>query len=75
MTDYLILVINPGSTSTKVALYKNETVIKEKTLRHDVKDLKHFKTIIDQIDFRKNMILEFIEHNNTKIEDIDVFVG
>lgn len=75
MTDYLILVINPGSTSTKVALYKNETVIKEKTLRHDVKDLKHFKTIIDQIDFRKNMILEFLEHNNYKLENIDVFVG
>lgn len=75
MTDYLILVINPGSTSTKVALYRNEEVIKEKTLRHDVKELKPFKTIIDQIDFRKAMIMDFLEHNNTKVEDIDIFVG
>ena len=75
MTDYLILVINPGSTSTKVALYKNEKPIKEKTLRHDVKVLKPFKTIMDQIDFRKEMILNLISESNYDISDIDVYVG
>lgn len=75
MTDYLILVINPGSTSTKVALYNNETLLKEKTLRHDVNELKHFQTIIDQIDFRKNMILNLINSSGYELKDIDVFVG
>jgi len=58
--DYLILVINPGSTSTKVAIYLNEKQIIEQTLRHDVDELKHFKTIIDQTDFRREIILNFI---------------
>jgi butyrate kinase len=73
--DYLILVINPGSTSTKVALYKNEEVLKEKTLRHDVEELKHFKNIIEQIDFRKSLILKLIEESNYCLKDIDIFVG
>ena len=75
MTDYLILVINPGSTSTKVALYKNDSVIKEKTIRHDVGELKHFQTIIDQIDFRKSMILNLLQSVGYELNDIDVFVG
>jgi butyrate kinase len=75
MTDYLILVINPGSTSTKVALFKNQEVLKEKTLRHDVSELKHFKNIIEQIDFRKQLILNLIQESEYKIEDIDIFVG
>ncbi|MFW5888976.1 MAG: butyrate kinase [Bacillota bacterium] len=73
--DYLILVINPGSTSTKVAIYLNEKQIIEKTLRHDVDELKSFKNIIDQTDFRKNIILDFIKEHDYKVEDFDVFVG
>lgn len=75
MMDYLILVINPGSTSTKVALFKNQEVLKEKTLRHDVSELKNFKNIIEQIDFRKQLILNLIKESEYKIEDIDIFVG
>ncbi|MCF7923592.1 MAG: butyrate kinase [Candidatus Izimaplasma sp.] len=73
--DYLILVINPGSTSTKVAIYLNEKLVKEKTLRHDVEDLKHFKTIIDQTDFRREIILDFLKKHDYTLEDFDVFVG
>ncbi|MFA7075646.1 MAG: butyrate kinase [Candidatus Izemoplasmatales bacterium] len=75
MTDYLILVINPGSTSTKVALYKNEVLLREKTLRHDVEELRHYNTIIDQIDFRKGLIIDLLTDGGYKIEDVDVFVG
>jgi len=75
MTDYLILVINPGSTSTKVALFNNEKSLYEKTLRHDIHELKHFHTIIDQTDFRKEMILNFLKDKGYSLEDIDVFVG
>jgi len=75
MMDQILLVINPGSTSTKVAIFKNEEVIKEKTLRHDIHDLKPFKTIIDQIDFRKEMIIKFLTTSGYQLSDIDVFVG
>jgi butyrate kinase len=75
MKDYLILVINPGSTSTKVALYLNDKHIKEKTLRHSIKDLSPYNTIIDQLDFRKEVILEFLESQDYHLSQIDVFVG
>lgn len=73
--DYLQLVINPGSTSTKVAIFYNDKLVKEKTLRHDVDELKNFKTVIDQYDFRKKMILDFLEDHDYKLKDIGVFVG
>lgn len=57
--DYLLLVINPGSTSTKVALFLNEKLIQEATLRHDTEKLQEFNTIIDQLDFRRQVILDF----------------
>jgi butyrate kinase len=70
-----MLVINPGSTSTKVALYKGYDLIKEQTLRHDVKELDKYFKIYPQKDFRKNIIVDFLMQNNVKVEDIDVFVG
>ena len=73
--DYLILAINPGSTSTKVAIYYNSKLVKEKTLRHDVDDLKHFGGIIEQYDFRKQVILDFLNEHDYQLKDIDVFVG
>ena len=73
--DYLILVINPGSTSTKVAIFYNDKLVKEKTLRHDVKDLENFNTVIDQYDFRKEVILDFLKDHDYKLSDITVFVG
>jgi butyrate kinase len=73
--DYLILAINPGSTSTKVAIYYNSKLVKEKTLRHDVDDLKQFGGIIEQYDFRKQVILDFLNEHDYQLKDIDVFVG
>nr|WP_312032388.1 butyrate kinase [Hujiaoplasma nucleasis] len=73
--DYLILAINPGSTSTKVAVYYNSKLVKEQTLRHDVEELKVFKSIIDQADFRRNVIIDFIKEHDYELKDFDVFVG
>lgn len=75
MTDYLILVINPGSTSTKVAIYSNIRLLQEQTLRHKVEDLSKFKTIIDQLDFRKKVILDFLNEHNYSLKQIDIFVA
>jgi butyrate kinase len=75
MKDYQILVINPGSTSTKIAVYKDDVLVSEKTLRHSLNELKNFHNIIEQISFRKAVILEFLQEKNYKIEEFDVFVG
>ena len=73
--DYLLLVINPGSTSTKVALFLNDKLIQEATLRHDVEELEQFKNIIDQLDFRKQVIMDFLVQHKYRLNQIDVFVG
>jgi len=45
---HLVLVINPGSTSTKVGLYRGERCLAEKTVRRPAEHLKQFKTLADQ---------------------------
>ncbi|MGI6392402.1 MAG: butyrate kinase [Candidatus Izemoplasmatales bacterium] len=72
---YLILVINPGSTSTKVAIFNNNKLIQEQTLKHEIEDLKRFPTIIDQLSFRKQVILDFLTEHRYIPANIDVFVG
>ncbi|HPJ24319.1 MAG TPA: butyrate kinase, partial [Bacillota bacterium] len=73
--DYLLLVINPGSTSTKVALFLNDKLIQETTLRHEAEKLQEFKTIIDQLEFRRQVILDFLIDHKYQLNQIDVFVG
>ncbi len=48
-----ILVINPGSTSTKIGVFDNERPVLEETIRHDVEQIGKYKRIIDQYEFRK----------------------
>ena len=52
-----ILVVNPGSTSTKVAVYLKKTALFVTNLRHSVEELSAFPTIMDQFDFRKQLVL------------------
>ena len=69
------LIINPGSTSTKVALFKDEDKLVEKSLRHHPNELAKYPHIIDQFGSRKGLILAFLQEHQYKVEDIDVFVG
>jgi len=55
------LVINPGSTSTKVAVYEDNTELHKKTLTHSKEELSQFDTILDQFDFRHNLIQGFLD--------------
>jgi len=71
MADYKILVINPGSTSTKIAVYYNETELFDKTIRHSTEEMQQFKTIPDQKEFRYNEIVKALAENNIKLEDIN----
>lgn len=75
MMDYLQLVINPGSTSTKVAIFLNDKLIQESTLRHNVQELHRFKSILDQLDFRRQVIMDFLMEHKYRLNQIDVFVG
>lgn len=70
-----MLIINPGSTSTKVALFKGAKSLKEQTLRHEASDIAKFPELNDQLPFRTAIIRTFVHENGFQIEDIDVFVG
>ena len=73
--DFLLLVINPGSTSTKVALFLNDKLIQEATLRHKATELEEFNNIIEQLDFRRKVIMDFLLEHKYRLNQIDIFVG
>lgn len=73
--DYTILVINPGSTSTKVSVFASEKEILKKTIQHSKFELEPFKRVWDQYEFRKRLIKELLEDNNIKPASLDAVVG
>lgn len=70
-----ILVINPGSTSTKIGVFDNDISILEKTLRHDTDVINSFENIIDQYEFRKNAILETLDQEGFNISKLSAVCG
>ncbi len=70
-----ILAINPGSTSTKFAIYEDHTAIFEDTLRHSSEEIAQFKSVVEQLDWRKDLILEGLRRHNIEIEQLDAVVG
>lgn len=75
MAKLLILAINPGSTSTKVAVYEQNKQLFQKTIRHDSKELEQFEKITDQFQFRKQIIVDELEQANIDREKIKIIVG
>lgn len=72
---YLILVINPGSTSTKISLFSDEECIASENLSHSVEEIKKFSTIYDQKDMRTEVIMNWLEGLNYKVSDLSAVVG
>lgn len=72
---YRILVINPGSTSTKIAIYDNEKQVFEETLRHSNEELEKFENLFDQFEFRKNIILEILNEKGINLTKLSAVVG
>ncbi|OGU58467.1 MAG: butyrate kinase [Ignavibacteria bacterium GWF2_33_9] len=70
-----ILAINPGSTSTKIAVFENDKCLFTETIRHDVDDLLQFRNISEQYEFRKEFIIETLHHFKVKVNDLDAVVG
>ena len=69
-----ILAVNPGSTSTKIAVYEDETPRLVLNIRHSVEELSQFPRIIDQFEFRKHLVLEALEANDIPFK-FDAIVG
>jgi butyrate kinase len=69
-----IFVMNFGSTSTKVAVYKDENEIIKESIQHSQDELKQFKHIMDQKDFRQAAIRDFLSKNNIELKDFDCVI-
>lgn len=70
-----LLIINPGSTSTKIGIYEDEKEVLVETLRHPVKELKNYKNIYNQYEFRRDIIQNFFKEKNIDINSLDAVVG
>ena len=72
---FKILAINPGSTSTKVALYEEERPLLELTLRHTTEEVSRFADVIDQLDWRRGLILSTLRDNGFDIKELSAVIG
>lgn len=75
MEIHRILVINPGSTSTKIGVYRNAKSRFLKSIKHSVEDLQRFEKIIDQFEYRKKIVLEELIKGDVKIDEITAVIG
>ncbi len=72
---YKSLIINPGSTSTKLGVFEDETLLFEETLRHSTEELSVYESVVAQKDFRKQMITNLLNEKGFDIRSLDVVVG
>lgn len=75
MEDFRILAINPGSTSTKIGVYQNETPVFVKNIIHPSEELNKFKHVEDQHEFRKSIIYQELDDADIQIDQIRAVVG
>ena len=72
---YKLLIINPGSTSTKIGVYEDEKEVLVETLRHSTEEIEQYDTIFDQYKFRKDIIISVLKENGIDINSINAVVG
>ena len=70
-----ILVINPGSTSTAIALFEDDKLLDKETIRHSSEKLSKYIKIFDQHKFREEIIINFLKKKNININSLDAIVG
>lgn len=75
MEPYKILTINPGSTSTKVAVFSGEKCLFSKNVSHESEELAKYKEISDQFEYRKEMIDHFLKESGQSLEGLSAVVG
>ena len=67
------LAINPGSTSTKIALFSDYDVLFSVSIKHSPEDLALFGDIQDQLEYRTEMVAKSVAENGYAMEDVDVY--
>jgi len=75
MANKHVLAINPGSTSTKIAIFLDEEKVLGQSISHTAEELAPFPRIIDQHHFRQEVILGFLKQNNFDIKQLAAVVG
>ncbi len=70
-----LFAINPGSTSTKIALFEDDKAVFSKNVSHDAQKLAQYQSISEQLPYRKETILELLNNDNLSLEGIDAFIG
>ncbi|MCI2049569.1 MAG: butyrate kinase [Lachnospiraceae bacterium] len=72
---YRVFAVNPGSTSTKIALFDGEECLFSRNVSHEAEKLAEFGTVAEQLPYRRDMILELLKENGISLEGVDAFVG
>ena len=70
---YRIVVLNPGSTSTKVALYEDDQKVFSENIDHPASELEKYANIVDQLPYRKKIITETLKEKGVDLETADAF--
>ena len=70
-----VFAINPGSTSTKIALFDGDACLFSKNVAHDAEELAQYSDMPAQLPYRRDMILKILDENGISLEGVDVFVG
>jgi butyrate kinase len=70
-----VLCINPGSTSTKLGLFDEEKVVFKETLYHGAEELAGYASCYEQLGFRKERVLSYLESNGAPLKSLDAVIG
>ena len=73
--SFRVLVINTGSTSTKIAVYQDDEPIIEQTLAHSTEELAHFGNVVEQLDWRRDIIINKLAAENIAIDSLSAVIG
>jgi len=75
MNANYILVINPGATSTKIAVYRDNRSVFLKTIRHECSELEAYSQTSDQLDYRRKLVLTEVEGNHIPFDSVGVIIS
>jgi butyrate kinase len=73
--SFKLLIINPGSTSTKIGIYEDQKQVLEETLRHSSEEIAQYSNIFEQFEFRENVILDVLKEKDINLSTLDAVVG
>ena len=70
-----LLIINPGSTSTKIAVYDGENQLFVESISHSAEEIAKYDALVDQFEFRKDLVLETMEKHGVTADDLTAVVA